>query len=314
MIELIGRSGYEVTRLPALTTNSDRGSPGTSQPEAGWRTDAERTRKALLAAGANWLVVDHYGLDQGWERVLRGSVRRVMVIDDLANRRHDCDVLLDQNFTNPRHERYSTLVPYGARQFLGSRYALVRPEFAELRQSALERRNGRRGRLFVSMGASDPPNDTAKALAGLKNLDDLRLKIDVVVGQSNPWKNELRELCAQMPLSQLHVQTPYIANLMTRADVAINAGGSTTWERCVLGLPAIVAIQSDDQSEVAEAVGHAGAQQVLGRSKELGPDDYARSIRELSEEALVHMSNVSAALCDGRGAARIADEMMGLDH
>ena len=205
VVELIGRSGYEVTRLPALLRTQTGGHRGPhSLRRVGARTRSERVRPFWQPARIGWWSITTVLIRAGTR--LRGSVRRVMVIDDLANRRHDCDVLLDQNFTNPRHERYSTLVPYGARQFLGSRYALVRPEFAELRQSALERRNGRRGRLFVSMGASDPPNDTAKALAGLKNLDDLRLKIDVVVGQSNPWKNELRELCAQMPLSQLHVR------------------------------------------------------------------------------------------------------------
>jgi UDP-2,4-diacetamido-2,4,6-trideoxy-beta-L-altropyranose hydrolase len=109
---------------------------------------------------------------------------------------------------------------------------------------------------------------------------------------------------------ELHVQTSKMAELMTRADLAINGGGSTTWERCVLGLPGIVAIQSNDQAAIAQAIQQIGGQRVLGRSGELTARDYGRAIDDLTPDELIRMSTISAGLCDGVGADRIATQLM----
>ena len=313
LCDLIEERGFPVSRLPALeATAQAEGTPahaawlGTS-----WQEDAERSRAAIETSGTkpDWLVVDHYALDQRWEGALRALIGRIMVIDDLADRHHDCDLLLDQNFDNPLHHRYSQLVPNGAKQLLGSPYAMVRPEFLEHREAALSRRDGQVRRLLVSMGGVDPENDTAKVLAGLAMVTRNAVAIDVVIGKSSPHQQEIRKLCDCIPMAKLHIQTPHMAELMTLADLAINGGGSTTWERCVLGLPAIVAIQSDNQAAIAQAIHRIGGHQVLGRAGDLTAEDYHRAVDILTLDALIQMSKVSASLCDGNGANRVADEL-----
>ncbi len=275
-----------------------------------WQADAEATSDAIKSQGGNadWLVVDHYGLDHRWERALRSLADGIMVIDDLADRSHDCDILLDQNLENPRHRVYQDLVPGTTRCLLGPKYAIVRPEFAQLRPAALARRAGRVERVLVSMGGADPENDTAKVLMGFAT-NDKSPSVDVVVGASNPHQAEIRELCSCIPTATLHVQTPRMAQLMHAADLAITGGGSITWERCVLGLPALVAVQSDDQEAIAQAVARTGAHRLLGWSKQLRPEDYARGVRSLEPSELVQMSRVCAELCDGGGAERVATEL-----
>lgn len=310
--ETIRERGFSVLTLAA------QGTSGAAPDEAGgntslgvtWQTDAAETLRAIEAGGrADWLLVDHYGIDGRWERAVAGMAGRIMVIDDLADRRHDCDLLLDQNYDNPRHALHAALIPPHGRLLLGTRYALVRKEFAEYRPQALARRGGQMRRVLVSMGGTDPRNDTARALAGLAMRDRGGLKIDVVIGRGNPHQREVRARCEQIPGARLHVQSSRMAELMGSADFSIAAGGSTTWERCVLGLPALVVIRSPDQCAIAQALGTLGAHRVLGEAAGLRAQDYDSALATLSSEELLRMASVAAGVCDGQGAERVAAEL-----
>jgi UDP-2,4-diacetamido-2,4,6-trideoxy-beta-L-altropyranose hydrolase len=308
MSDLIADRGFIVFRLAAADPEARRGAVVATS----WQEDAAQTQAALQTAGVtpDWLVVDHYALDRRWETVLRSRVRRIMVIDDLADRPHDCDLLLDQNFDSPLHSAYARLLPSAARLLLGTEFALVRREFEVHRSCALARRNGQLRRVLVSMGGTDPANDTAMALAGLATQAGEGVALDVVIGAGNPHRQAVRRLCDDIPSTELHIQTAHMAELMTRADLAITAGGSTTWERCVLGMPAIVTIQSDDQAPIAKAVERVGGHRVLGCSKDLTAQDYGRALQALTAAELVRMSTISATLCDGRGAPRVATYLL----
>lgn len=134
--------------------------------------------------------------------------------------------------------------------------------------------------------------------------------VDAVLGSNNPHHDKIEAICARLPLARLHVQTPHIAKLMALADCAINAGGSTTWERCTLGLPALVTIQSDNQAAIAIAVDHQGGHKLLGWSHDLTAADYASAIMALTPDHLRSMSAISASLCDGKGAYRVANYLL----
>jgi UDP-2,4-diacetamido-2,4,6-trideoxy-beta-L-altropyranose hydrolase len=312
--DLIVDQGFEVARLPAppLGFKKDDSRGYATSLGAPWQEDVEQTRDAAVQAGfrPGWLVVDHYGIEREWESAARGVAQYLMALDDMADRPHDCDLLLDQNFDNPLHERYAQLLPPHARRLLGTRYALVRSEFKDHRAAAMTRRNGQVSRLLVSMGGMDPCNDTAKALAGIAMSGRRDLAVDVVVGGGNPHQNELRGLCGRAANMTLHVQTARMAELMANADIAVCAGGSTTWERCVVGLPALVAVQSNDQVAIAKALECEGAQLVLGRAADLSAQHYADAIDALSETQVANMSAACAELCDGKGANRVAAQLL----
>jgi len=274
-------------------------------PGADFSEDAAQTRVIVSKLNADWLIVDHYLLGQEWECQIRSAVRKLLVIDDLG-RAHQCDVLLDQNFHNPIHARYRQTLASDTQLLLGSEFALLRPEFATLRVPALQRRNGSLSRLLVSMGGSDPDNETNKVLTGLGAGWQAEWTLDVVVGSSNPHRSCVAEACRRLPNARLHVQAANMAELMLAADCAISAGGGTTWERCCLGLPALVTVVSNDQLAIAEAVAQAGAQVLLGGNSDLAARDYAKSIAALTPVGLREMSRAAAAICDGRGAERVA--------
>ncbi len=196
--DLIQRRGHRVEML-----NSDEHCRASSPQRIGsldteassWIGDAVEGESILASSREwDWLVVDHYGIDWSWESAMRNLVPRILVIDDLCNRRHNCDLLLDQNRTQEDPGEYNVFVPDGAKVLLGPTYALVAPEYASLRADALQRRQGELKQVLIFMGGSDPVNETAKALAGvsLARCTARDLRAVVVAGSSNPHLESLR--------------------------------------------------------------------------------------------------------------------------
>jgi UDP-2,4-diacetamido-2,4,6-trideoxy-beta-L-altropyranose hydrolase len=242
--------------------------------------DVSETKKILLNYNdkVDWLIVDHYALDIQWEKALRSYVGKIMVIDDLANRSHDCDVLLDQNLYKDMYTRYDDLVPLECQRFLGPTYALLRKEFIEARKK-LRLRNGRVRRILIFFGGSDPTNETMKALDALTLLQTLDLSVDVVVGRSNPNREQIEKRCVTMCNVNYYCQVDNMAELMAHADLAIGAGGTTTWERCCLGLPAIVVAVAANQIKTAEVISGLGAIKFLGMSDHIDAQELADIIQ-----------------------------------
>lgn len=293
------------SEIPALTAHSAwLGVP--------WEIDAEQTGKHIagFSSKIDWLIVDSYALDREWESRMRHRVNRIMVIDDLADRSHDCDILVDQNYANPLHLRYRTLLPTHCNILAGSEYALVRPEFAKMRAMALSSRKRKLRRVLITMGGSDPTNETCKALQGIEHADEKGLALDVVIGISNPHRYEVETACNRLSGSILHVQTSRMADLMAAADCAICSGGSITWERCTLGLPAIVTILSIDQLAITEAVDKIGGHRLLGWYDQLNEMDYAHALTSLDSDALWRMSEIAAGICDGNGTERVVTYLL----
>jgi len=251
---------------------------------------------------ADLLIVDHYGLAAPWESGCRSWARRLLVVDDLADRQHDCDLLLDQA-AGRRPEDYRALTPAGCEILLGPAYAILRPDFARLRQASLARRGAPGRRLLINFGAADPHDLAGRILGELAAMGG-HFDADVVCGASSEHVPRLREIAATLPGNVvIHGQVATMAELMVGADLAIGAGGSASWERCALGLPAIVLTLADNQAWTARALAEAGAA--------LTPPiaDAAREALALLGEPkrLAAMSTHAASLCDGRGADRVAD-------
>jgi len=224
-------------------------------------TDADETISIVKDKEVEWLIVDHYALDHNWEEKLRPYTKKIMVIDDLANRKHDCDLLLDQNYINNK-SRYNDLLSPDTVKLLDPKYALLRKEFVE------NKNNRRQGntikRVFVFFGGTDPDNLTKLALKALTKPKLKHLLVDVVIGSANPHQSELKKEIEKHSNIKLHIQVDNIAELMSKADLAIGAGGATTWERMALGLPSIVITIADNQVAFTKDLDRDGYIQWLG--------------------------------------------------
>ena len=215
---------------------------GTSQTQ-----DAQATTQALADQSWDWIVVDHYALDERWESAVRMSCKKLMVIDDLADRQHYCDVLLDQNYYVDMQTRYLSKVPAHCQLLLGPQYALLREEFRTLREK-VKVRTGNVKKILVFFGGGDADNHTSLAMQALAELNS-KQQVDVVIGVQHPNREQIQQACINHGFI-CHVQTTRMAELMAEADLAIGAGGTATWERCCLGLPTICFCLAENQHKL----------------------------------------------------------------
>jgi UDP-2,4-diacetamido-2,4,6-trideoxy-beta-L-altropyranose hydrolase len=270
--------------------------------------DADETLEALSGSRWDWLVVDHYGLDAAWETRARRGAARVAVIDDIANRRHDCDLLLDQNLQAEGAARYAGKVPPSCVLLLGPRFVLLREEFRILHER-VQPREAAVTRILIFFGGMDAANHTARAVDAVAALGLRGVHVDVVAGRRHPRVDELRDECARAGFSY-HVQTERMAELIAAADLAIGAGGTAVWERCCLGLPQLAIRTAENQREQLAAAAAAGLAYVPDPA-----DDVAALIRRhvgalLENQALRHlMARIGMRTVDGRGASRVAAAM-----
>jgi UDP-2,4-diacetamido-2,4,6-trideoxy-beta-L-altropyranose hydrolase len=265
--------------------------------------------------GESWdlLVVDHYRRDARFETACREWAERILVIDDLADRRHDADLLLDQTLGRKPAD-YATLVAPRCRVLSGARYALIRPAFAARRRAALARREQGRpvSRILVAAGATDADNVTGIVLQGICE-SGLSAAVDVVLGAGAPHRAAVATLAAAMPQrTRLHVDCENMAELMAAADIAVGAAGTTSWERCCLGLPSVVIITADNQARVAERLAAAGACVAIGRRRDIMPAMVAGPVTVLANDAGRRraMARAAAVICDGRGVKRLLAELI----
>lgn len=276
-----------------------------------WATDAAQTKDCAGGTAVDWMIVDHYALDAQWERAIRRICRRLMVIDDLADRPHDCDVLLDQNFYRDQDHRYQGLLPKQCKTLLGPAYVLLRPEFEKAKQG-LRTRDDNVKRIVVFFGGSDPKNQTRTVLAALKKMNTADISVDVVVGQTNPNRHSIQKLCDQLQGVTYHCNVSNMAELIVNADLGIGAGGSAMWERCYLGLPTITVAFAENQVRTTEDVAQLGAIEYLGWTDSLGADDYERAISRLiaNPQRLKQISDAALAVVQKQTTSSIVDEIL----
>lgn len=276
-----------------------------------FRVDAMQFLSALEGDRFDWVIVDHYALDARWETIVRPRTQRLMVLDDLADRIHACDLLLDQNLGRSGAD-YKGLIPDDCLTLTGPSYALLRPEFNQLRETSLKRREaGGVNRILVSMGGVDLPNATGMVLDTLATTPAMiGIDVLVVMGQSAPWLARVREQVHHLPFrAEVRVNINDMAWEMCRSDVSIGAAGGTAWERCCLGVPTILMVQADNQRSGAQALGHAGAALVIDGPESVRSNLPVYLAKLQMGQALLEMQGAAARITDGLGAQRVVEAM-----
>jgi UDP-2,4-diacetamido-2,4,6-trideoxy-beta-L-altropyranose hydrolase len=247
-------------------------------------------------------------LDERWERAVRGSCKKLMVIDDLADRQHDSDMLLDQNYYADMQTRYVSKVPSHCQLLLGPRYALLRKEFRTLREK-VKVRAGDVKKILVFFGGVDADNYTSLAMQALVELN-IKQQVDVVIGAQDPNREQIQQACINHGFI-CHVQTTRMAELMAEADLAIGAGGSASWERCCLGLPALLVAVSGNQIDIAKSLDSIGACYYLGEKDAVNSSSIQHSFNELllAPDQVLSISQQAFSLVDGLGVNRVSEAL-----
>ncbi len=268
------------------------------EKEQGGQASAQSLINQLDGVKFDWCIIDHYGIEREWESKARYFACHVMVIDD-DTRMHEADILLNQNINA------SAVSPAGSCiALLGTKFALLRPEFSEPVQRVHPEFASR---ILVNFGGADPTRETLKALQALADFSKgKKLQVEVVAGIANPAWDEISVLCARYGWQAEH-HTDAMAKKMRVADIAIGAAGTTTWERCALGLPTIGIALATNQYAIAEYCAQVGVLQYLGISEKVTVTDIEQALVVLcvDKQARELMSNKACALVDGKGTERV---------
>lgn len=295
---LLAEKGHRLLRLNDAET-------ATNSPlaHAAWlgrpqEDDAAECLALLESIRPAWLVADHYALDSLWENTMRRAATRILAIDDIADRQHASDLLLDQNLYHNMQTRYNGKLPAECSALLGPRYALLREEFRQLRQN-LPPKGDTVERVLIFFGGADADNITEQAMQALLE-NGFRGHVDVVTGAQHPAKASIAATCQAQGWTH-HIQTPHLAALMAQAQLAIGAGGSATWERACLGLPCITLCIAENQRQLVTDAAKAG---IIHASDSAHLTEHIALL--LKDAMLRHaISEKAMSLVDGRGTARV---------
>ena len=276
-----------------------------------WQADADETRIYLEKVKPDWLIVDHYALDQQWELTLKPRYQKLAVIDDLADREHVCDLLLDQTLGRKESD-YKDLVPDKCTLLLGAKYALLRPEFLQWRDYSLRRRvSPKLDKLLITLGGVDKDDATGQILRALcQSHLPKDCEITVVMGATALHLKNVQALAKTLPWQiEIKVNVSNMAELMSNADLAIGAAGSTSWERCCLGLPTLMVVLAENQRVAASYLELAQAALNFDSGLNLTKDLRKLLSKLINDQSEIKkLSENASRITSGRGAELVLAE------
>jgi len=255
LIDKIRSSGFNVHELNAFK----KAKVDNKLAHSHWlgvtqKQDSDDCINTLEAEKPDWLIVDHYALDEKWEKILKSYCKKIMAIDDLADRKHQCDILLDQNYGRSCKD-YEAFVSESTKLLMGAQYSLLRPEFEQWRQYSLNRRKETNFKsLLINMGGVDTDNITEKIVERLRAANLPKdIIITIIMGKTAPHLQSVKGCASKLPYrSEVKIGVDNMAEIMANSDIAIGASGATSWERCCLGVPTIQLITAYNQEFIAQ--------------------------------------------------------------
>ena len=279
---------------------------GISQKE-----DSKDTLEIFKEKKPDWLIVDHYGLDYQWEIFLQSYVGNIMVIDDMLNRKHFCNLFLNQNYTDKTNKDYQNLLPENCKILLGPKYALLNSEYVKLRKTFSRTSDGQISSVLLSLGGSDNENITSFVIDALNDKEFSQLKLDVVIGINNRNRENIMFQASKRPNTFVHEQLISIASLMVNADLCIGGGGSSTWERICLALPSLVFCVSENQKPTCELLSKDGFIELAGPATNLNKIDLRKKLTQILKNSQSVFSRALKAqrYVDGFGTNRVVDQI-----
>jgi UDP-2,4-diacetamido-2,4,6-trideoxy-beta-L-altropyranose hydrolase len=299
----IEEQGFQIISIKGLITSD-------------FYSDAKSTIDAIdsLPYPIDWLIIDHYQIDREWESAVRHSVGRILVVDDLANRLHDCDILLDQNPYCDLTSRYKTLVPSSCLQLLGLDYLMLRSEFIS-KSNCFIKESEIATNILITMGGTDEKNITSLVLNALSKANiQVPLSIRVAVGSGCPHFDIIKKVSNTVKTHQILIerQISNISEWMEWSDLAICGGGFTSYELAFMGVPTFVITTSPTQLEAATTLNRLKINQFIGEFKTLSMDDLVENLiyAIFNSQNRMELSLNAKKKIDGQGVDRVVNQLM----
>lgn len=306
LISKIQKNKYEVFLLPfAEWEPKEKQLNHAKWLGCSWEEDANQSKEILKEIYPDWLIVDHYAIDKKWEERVAGSSKKLMVIDDIADREHVCDILLDQNLIEGMDSRYIDLVPAKCKFLLGPNYALLGSEYSEFHTKA-QPKSGSVKQVLVYFGGADVSNLTSKTISALAQINNPSISIQVVLANNSHQLDYVKTVVSEHKNISLHDHIPSLAQTLSMTDIAVGGGGTTNWERICLGVPSLVVTMGINQEPIAKKLSENKLICLLGSEAEINTEQIRDSLEEVFATRIdKELSQRCLSLVDGLGTKRV---------
>ena len=316
MEQFISEKGYKVILLPSndeIIIGKKNSFQSNEFKEFDWLQDLNATKEAIEDKKIDWLIVDHYGIDYRWHKIIAKFTNKIMIIDDLANRKLHCNVLLDQTYGR-KFEDYDQLIDKETEMLLGANYALLRPEFSNLRIPAVNKRKKIESisNVLISIGGMDYKNITQKVLDVFLKVEwKKNIEVNIVLNNQAPNRKSIKYFVKNIKSNHkfnLLINPENMADLMFEADLAVGSSGTSTWERCTMGLPTIAICVADNQKFISKILHKDGVHIALTLDEyEEIPCLFSELCRVNNHpDNLKNLSNESLKICQAKGSILVA--------
>lgn len=296
---------YFLLPAPAAPFEADPKVPHTAWAGVDVATDVAQTT-SCVRGGADWVIVDHYAFGRSWHRYVRAELGcRVAVIDDMADRDFDCDLLIDHNYARDHRAKYAGRLPETTTILGGPAYALLDSAFANAPRYVFSPTVRSIG---IFMGGIDAANVSCTVLEAI---DAARFggPVEVVSTSANPNLPTLRMAVERRPGTTLTLDAPHLAGFFARHDLQIGAGGGASWERCCIGVPTLLLVVAENQQAVVPDLAR---EEVVASVGSLAAAAIGQALAALIDDAdrRAKLAHRARALVDGKGAARAAGSLL----
>jgi UDP-2,4-diacetamido-2,4,6-trideoxy-beta-L-altropyranose hydrolase len=259
----------------------------------------------IKSINPRWVVADHYNLSLHWETSVQ-QYSRLFVIDDTMSKRHQCDVLLDQNFRTTYELAYKDLVPSSCRLLLGPKYSLLKPELT--RTDEPKRFRSSHEQVLVFFGGSDITGELIKFYHAVC-ASTAKQQFKFVATGSHRHIDEVQKLPKHQNCEIL-VSPDNRVELLKESDFYFGSSGSVTWERFYLGLPGALIVMADNQFQIATELEKAGLQYYWGNVNTVSYPEVLKKIDQVlaDKSKLLEISQKTKNLVD-RFSSKLAEEI-----
>ncbi len=305
---LIKKNNHIVKNLKIKKNKSYANSRGfKSWLKHSWQDDAALTIKKIESFSILALIVDHYALDYKWERKLRLLTDQIIVIDDLDNRKHDCNILVDHNYRTPSGDPYQQNLLRKSKKLIGLDYALIDPIYSKYKKQF---QNKKIKNILVSFGGADKYSLTELIIDNLSDKYFDNFKIKIVIGINNINEAIIKKKCRKFNNIKIYKAPKNLAKLLFNSDLVIGALGTSLWERMCVGVPSIVIASGEDQKLFAESLNKEGFIKLLGFADQINKVNVKSSLKRLLLKNY-NKSNIVQLQkhVDGNGVKRAAKEI-----
>lgn len=279
--------------------------------DASLLTGQETFQAKNSSSGKPILFVDSYFVTESYFSSLK-PFAKVAYMDDLRAFDYPVDLVINYDVIPPaREQEYKLSYTKADTSLLGAKYTPLRSQFQNQEVSL----RGQIKNILITTGGSDPYDFTPALSDYLLSLE-LNMEIHVVIGRLFNNLETLEELSEQYSSLHLHYNVSDMAALMKQCDYAVSAAGTTLYELCALGIPAISISMADNQIPMAETFADVDAVPYAGDLRTHTEPEMNAILQRISDHLISlcedsskrHMQHQKMRqLVNGNGAIKIAE-------